>query len=155
MLYFSCKEERLWPIVWRLKYKSINQSLSMTSSQTAWLYLRLLKGIATYYSYNRPAGFCATFYNSVITVYSAASGSPHDAASICLVCMYMHYIFAVPFVVHLLVTGSLFVPSLWLSDILSLLAQLALMWGFTAFWKWRLLSATSDLHNVLFNIRNL
>ena len=57
----------------------------MTSSQTAWLYLRLLKGIATYYSYNRPAGFCATSYNSVITVYSAASGSPHDAASICLV----------------------------------------------------------------------
>ena len=59
----------------------------MTSSQTAWLYLRLLKGIATYYSYNRPAGFCATSYNSVITVYSAASGSPHDAASICLVIM--------------------------------------------------------------------
>ena len=64
----------------------------------------------------------------------------------------MHYIFAVPFVVHLLMTGSLFVPSLWLSDILSLLAQLAFMWGFIAFWKWRLLSATSYLYNILFNI---
>ena len=67
----------------------------MTSSQTAWLYLRLLKGIATYYSYNRPAGFCATSYNSVITVYSAASGSPHDAASICLVYFYILVIYSV------------------------------------------------------------